>query len=194
MHHETQQRSVQKRRIKKQLLGNISARLCAVLGFSVNSAASPRPSGCLLKAPRGRPPISVAFSPCAGYAPRFWCLAAVQYHSCKCFALPAAVPFGHAVFDIYLELWAVYFGVYDAVRRGGLMLQRHWQTGERARASTVTQQHRDGFGREKKQSVLKIWSVGRFLPDWCNAYITIHRSSLLKITAWTILNWFADLV
>lgn len=76
--------------------------------FSVNSAVSPRPSGCLLKAPRGRPPISVAFSPCAGYAPRFWCLAAVQYHSCKCFALPAAVPFGHAVFDIYLELWAVF--------------------------------------------------------------------------------------
>ncbi|KAL1278627.1 hypothetical protein QQF64_025300 [Cirrhinus molitorella] len=94
--------------------------------FSVNSAMmSPRPSGCLLKVPRGRPPISV-FSPCAGYAPRFWCLAAVQYHSCKCFALPAAVPFGHAVFDVYLELRAVYFGVYDGVCRGGLlMLQRH---------------------------------------------------------------------
>lgn len=92
--------------------------------FSVNSSVCPRPSGCLLKAPRGRPPISVAFSPCAGYAPRFWCLAAVQYHSCKCFALPPAVPFGHAVFNV-LRLWSAYFVVYDGVCRGGLlMLQR----------------------------------------------------------------------
>lgn len=84
--------------------------------FSVNSSLSPRPSDCLLKAPRGRPPISVVFSPCAGYAPRFWCLAVVQLSFLQnVFALPLAVPFGHAVFNILRALLSLFSCVWWSV-------------------------------------------------------------------------------